>query len=95
MLHQALADMAGSFGAAGYIPAIPSLCVPALVLNDAGSGLGDAQTDVTAYPAAISQASSWDPTLQRQVGASLGQEAFDKGINVLSGTRREYSPGSR
>ncbi|HEY2215614.1 MAG TPA: glycoside hydrolase family 3 protein, partial [Acidimicrobiales bacterium] len=83
MLHQALADMAGSFGAAGYIPAIPSLCIPALALNDAGSGLGDAQTDVTAYPAAIAQASSWDPTLQRQVGASLGQEAFDKGVNVL------------
>jgi beta-glucosidase len=83
MLHQALADTAGSFGAAGYIPAIPSLCIPALVLNDAGSGLADAQTDVTAYPAAIAQASSWDPTLQRQVGASLGQEAFDKGVNVL------------
>jgi len=83
MLHQALADTAGSFGAAGYVPAIPSLCIPAIVLNDAGSGLADGQTDVTAYPAAISQASSWDPTLQRQLGASLGEESFEKGVNVL------------
>jgi beta-glucosidase len=83
MVHQAVADLAGSFGAAGYVPAIPSLCIPALVLNDAGSGLADGQTDVTAYPAAIAQASSWDPTLQRDVGASLGLEAFEKGVNVL------------
>lgn len=83
MVHQEYADMVGSYGAAGYVPGIPSLCVPPLVLNDAGSGLGDAQTDVTAYPAAISQASSWDPQAQYQVGASLGEEAFAKGVNVL------------
>ena len=85
MVHQALADVVGSFGAAGFVPPIPSLCVPALVLNDAGSGLGDAQVGITSYPAAISQASSWDPQLQSQLGASLGQEAFAKGVNVLLG----------
>jgi beta-glucosidase len=85
MVHQEYGDMAGSYGAAGYVPPIPSLCVPALVLNDAGSGLGDAQVGVTSYPAAISQASSWDPREQHQVGASLGAEAFAKGVNVLLG----------
>jgi beta-glucosidase len=85
MVHQALADLVGSFGAAGYVLAIPSLCVPALVLNDAGSGLGDAQLGVTSYPAAISQASSWDPQQQYQLGASLGEESFAKGVNVLLG----------
>lgn len=85
MVHQEYGDMAGSYGAAGYVPPIPSLCVPALVLNDAGSGLGDAQVGVTSYPAAISQASSWDPHEQHRVGASLGAEAFAKGVNVLLG----------
>lgn len=85
MVHQQLGDIVGSYGAAGYVPAIPSLCVPALVLNDAGSGLGDGQVAVTAYPAAISQASSWDPQMQYQLGASLGQESFAKGVNVLLG----------
>ncbi|HEX4862935.1 MAG TPA: glycoside hydrolase family 3 N-terminal domain-containing protein, partial [Acidimicrobiales bacterium] len=85
MVHQALGDVVGSFGAAGYIPAIPSLCIPELVLNDAGSGLGDGQLGVTSYPAAISQASSWDPQQQYRVGASLGEESFAKGVNVLLG----------
>jgi beta-glucosidase len=83
MLHQQLGDAAGSYGAAGYVPGIASLCVPALVLNDAGSGLADEQAGVTAYPAAIAQASSWDPATVRKVGASLGKEAFDKGVDVL------------
>lgn len=82
MVHQAYSDLT-YFGAAGYIPAIPSLCVPALVLNDAGSGLGDGQVGVTSYPAAISQASSWDPALQERLGRSLGGESRTKGVNVL------------
>src|SRR6202035_2335820 len=32
------------YGAAGYIPAIPGLCIPELVFNDAGQGVGDGQT---------------------------------------------------
>jgi beta-glucosidase len=83
MVHQELADIVGSYGGAGYVPGIPSLCVPPLVLSDAGSGLGDGETDVTSYPAAISQASSWDPALQRSLGASLGSEAHAKGVDVL------------
>jgi beta-glucosidase len=85
MVHQAYGDMVGSYGAAGYVPGIPSLCIPALVLNDAGSGLGDAQIGITSYPAAISQASSWDPHAQYEVGESIGEEAFAKGVNVLLG----------
>jgi beta-glucosidase len=85
MVHQFLADAVGSFGAAGYIPPIPSLCVPALVLNDAGAGLGDGQLGVTAYPSGTSQAASWDPVLEQRLGASLGSEAHDKGVNVLLG----------
>jgi beta-glucosidase len=70
------------YGAAGWIPAIPSLCIPDLVMNDAGQGVGDAQIGTTAFPAPISQAASWDPSLQHEFGVALGQEAWGKGIDV-------------
>jgi beta-glucosidase len=70
------------YGAAGYIPGQPSLCIPDLVLNDAGQGVGDQEVNTVAFPAPISQASSWDSGLQRQFGAALGWEAWHKGINV-------------
>jgi beta-glucosidase len=70
------------FGAAGFIPGQPSLCIPDVVLNDAGQGVGDKETDTTAFPAPIAQSSSWDPALQREFGAALGWEAWHKGINV-------------
>ncbi len=70
------------YGTAGYIPAQPSLCIPDLVLNDAGQGVGDQVTGSTAFPAPIAQSSSWDPALQNQFGQALGWEALHKGINV-------------
>lgn len=70
------------YGAAGFIPAIPALCIPELVFNDAGQGVGDGQTGTTAFPAPISQAASWDPALQYRFGAALGQEAHLKGVDV-------------
>lgn len=81
MVHQPEPD-GFHYGAAGWIPAIPSLCVPDLVLNDAGEGVGDQQVGTTAFPSPIAQSSSWDPSLQRDFGAALGQEAANKGINV-------------
>ena len=81
MVHQSEPD-SFHYGAAGWIPAIPRLCVPDLVLNDAGAGVGDQQTGTTAFPAPIAQSASWDPALQYQFGAALGQEAFGKGINM-------------
>ena len=70
------------YGAAGWIPANSALCIPDLVLNDAGQGVGDAQTATTAFPAPISQAASWDPSLQYDFGAAVGREAWEKGIDV-------------
>jgi beta-glucosidase len=70
------------YGAAGFVPGQPSLCIPDLVLNDAGQGVGDLETNTTAFPAPIAQSSSWDPKLQREFGAALGWEAWHKGINV-------------
>jgi beta-glucosidase len=69
-------------GAAGFIPGNPALCIPDLVLNDAGQGVGDMTVNTTAFPSGISQASSWDENLQRKLGKAIGNEAWHKGINV-------------
>jgi beta-glucosidase len=74
-----------NYGAAGVVFALPSLCVPALVLNDAGAGIGDMQVLTTAFPDGVTQASTWDPPLLEAYGDVLGEEAFAKGVNVLLG----------
>jgi beta-glucosidase len=72
-----------SRGAAGYVPSNPKLCIPELVLQDAGAGLGDGQKNTTAFPAPIAQAATWDPSLQKRFGQELGSEAWQKGVNVM------------
>ncbi len=72
-------------GYAGYVPANPRLCIPALTLNDAGAGVADGQIGTTAFPAPIAQAATWDTPLQRSFGQALGREAWNKGIDVLLG----------
>ena len=86
-LDQKLGELYGRgdfthYGAANYIPAIPSLCVPQMVFNDAGAGIGDGKLLVTAFPDGITQAASWDVDMQRTMGAALGFEAWHKGVNV-------------
>jgi len=80
----AMVHGAGSlyYGVAGHIPAIARLCVPDVLLNDAGAGVGDQQVNTTAFPAGIAQAASWDRALQQQYGQALGAEAWHKGIAV-------------
>src|SRR3954466_7847247 len=70
------------YGAAGYIAGNSALCIPDLVLNDAGQGVGDQEVNTTAFPSGIAQAASWDEDLQRQLGKAIGNEAWQKGINV-------------
>jgi beta-glucosidase len=72
-----------------YVPGIPSLGIPPLVVTNgpAGAGPGDdpAQQPATALPAPISLAASFDPALARQYGRVAGQEAADLGNNLLEG----------
>lgn len=70
-------------GYGGYVPGNPSLCLPALILNDGPAGVSHAQAGTTAFPAPIAQAATWDPTLQHAFGRALGWEAWQKGINVV------------
>lgn len=69
-------------GAVGNTTAKPSLCLPALILNDAGAGVADEQQFTTAFPDSIAQAATWDPGAQHEFGVALGNEAFTKGVNV-------------
>src|SRR3954452_10775611 len=86
-LDQKIAELYGRgdlkyYGTANDIPAVPSLCIPELVFNDAGAGVGDGVVGTTAFPDGITQAASWDPDMQRRVGAAIGWEAWHKGIDV-------------
>ncbi len=80
----------GAIGSAGYVPGVSRLGVPALQETDAGLGIanpnGVRRRDIaTAMPSALSLASTWDPQLAYQYGATIGDEAWRKGFNVLLG----------
>jgi beta-glucosidase len=71
---------------AGYVPGIPRLGVPALLMSDAGLGVtnpgyrpGDT---ATALPAGLALAAGFDPALARAAGGVIGREARSRGFNV-------------
>jgi len=72
---------------AGYVPGIPRLGVPALLMSDASLGVtnpgyrpGDT---ATALPAGLALAAGFDPALARAAGGAIGREARSRGFNVL------------
>jgi len=72
-----------SGGYAGVIPANTRLGIPAIYLQDGPAGVADGANNVTAFPAPITIAASWDVALSRQFGSMMGAEAWGKGVNVL------------
>jgi beta-glucosidase len=71
---------------AGYVPGVPRLGVPALLMSDAGLGVtnpgyrpGDT---ATALPAGLALAAGFDPALARASGEVVGREARSRGFNV-------------
>src|SRR3954451_17042333 len=73
------------YGTAGHIDRTPSLCIPTMVLSDAGSGVAGRQQGTTPLPSGVGQAAMWDPAPERRFGEAMGQEAWNKGINVMLG----------
>ncbi|WP_394553845.1 glycoside hydrolase family 3 N-terminal domain-containing protein [Agromyces sp. MMS24-JH15] len=77
-----------------YTHAVPRLGIPALFLTDGPHGvrtvrddggafdLGDSRPS-TAFPTSATLAHSWDRTLARRMGAALGRECRDLGVQVL------------
>src|SRR3954465_6334483 len=69
-------------GYAGHVAGIPRLGIPDLFLADGPNGVGNGATGVTAFPAAINAAATWDTSLEHSYGEALGQEQAGKGNNV-------------
>ncbi|HEY3715459.1 MAG TPA: glycoside hydrolase family 3 C-terminal domain-containing protein [Jatrophihabitantaceae bacterium] len=68
--------------AVGYVNGVPRLGIPAQLLSDGPAGVRDG-TPATALPAPVSLAASFDPTLARQYGAVMGDEAARRGYETL------------
>ncbi|WP_200885680.1 beta-glucosidase [Mycobacterium kyorinense] len=72
---------------AGYVPGVPRLGVPALLMSDASLGVtnpGYRPGDIaTALPAGLALAASFNPALAYAAGAAIGREARSRGFNVL------------
>lgn len=72
-----------------YVPPIPRLNIPALVVANGPCGVGPGdepkQLPATALPAPISLAATWDPTLAKSYGVIIGKEALDLHDTLLEG----------
>jgi beta-glucosidase len=68
-----------------YTPAIPSLCIPAVGLEDGPAGVADGLTGVTQLPSGVSLAATWDPSLAGQYGQVIGAEEYGKGASANLG----------
>lgn len=85
-LDEKIAMVHGASGS--YIGSVANnsrLGIPALNLQDGPAGVGDGVQQVTALPAPIALAASWDTNLARQYGTILGAEAYGKGVSVVLG----------
>ena len=61
------------------------LGIPALCLQDGPAGVADGVQGVTALPAPILLAATWDTSMARQYGTIIGAEARGKGVHVSLG----------
>ncbi|WP_051451077.1 glycoside hydrolase family 3 C-terminal domain-containing protein [Actinospica robiniae] len=78
----ALATGSGGSSYVGFIPAIGSLCIPAMNLEDGPAGVGDGLSNVTQLLAPVSVAATWDTSAEQQYGQVIGAEQAAKGTTV-------------
>jgi beta-glucosidase len=83
-LSQEIAMMTGASGSSyvGNIPAISSLCIPAINLEDGPAGVGDGMSNVTQLPAPVDVAATWDTAAEQEYGHVIGAEQAAKGTTV-------------
>ena len=66
----------------GFTPAIGSLCIPAMNLEDGPAGVGDGMAGVTQLPAPVDVAATWDTAAEQAYGQTIGAEQAAKGTTV-------------
>jgi len=66
----------------GFIPAVRSLCIPALKMEDGPAGVADGMTGVTQLPAPVDVAATWDTSAEQTYGQVIGSEQAAKGTTV-------------
>ncbi|HXL88981.1 MAG TPA: glycoside hydrolase family 3 C-terminal domain-containing protein [Streptosporangiaceae bacterium] len=83
-LTQEIDMMTGASGSSyvGNIPAISSLCIPAINLEDGPAGVGDGMSNVTQLPAPVDVAATWDTSAEQEYGQVIGAEQAAKGTTV-------------
>ncbi|WP_329361816.1 glycoside hydrolase family 3 C-terminal domain-containing protein [Streptomyces sp. NBC_00669] len=83
-LTQEISMMTGGKGSSfvGETPAIGSLCIPAVNLEDGPAGVADGMTGVTQLPAPVSAAATWDTAAEADYGKVVGAEEAAKGTDV-------------
>jgi beta-glucosidase len=64
---------------------IPSLCIPALTLQDGPNGIAFNDTGVTQLPASLALSATFDTGLAQAYGTVEGNEARRQGIDVVQG----------
>jgi beta-glucosidase len=77
---------ADAIQAAGYVPGLSRLGIPALTESDASLGIANAgrkDDDATPLPSGVALAATWDPKTAFASGAMIGKQARQKGFNVL------------
>src|SRR5215470_6937520 len=81
---QKVSMLTGSGGSSyvGLIPAIGSLCIPAINLEDGPAGVADGMANVTQLPAPVDVAATWDSAAEQLYGQVIGAEQAAKGTTI-------------
>jgi uncharacterized protein (TIGR03437 family) len=72
-------------GAAGWVPGIPRLGIPDLLLADGSVGVGNQVGPATILPSSIASAATWDTNLAYDYGKVIGSELRAYGLNANLG----------
>ena len=75
----------GPRNAAGWVPGIPHLEIPDLLLADGSVGVGGTVGPATALPSSMASAASWDVDEAYKYGQVIGKELSAYGLNVNFG----------
>ncbi len=72
-----------------------SECTPIIQYTDGPAAISGGGTGITAFPAQIALAATWDTVLSRVKGKAHGYEAFHKHRNVLLGPGQRADAAAR